>query len=672
VSDGAAARRAAWIASGVLLVIYAATMAPDVTFWDAGEFIAASRTLGIPHPPGTPLFIVLLHAWASVVSLVLPWAASTNLFSAAATAGAGGLAAYWVTKSTDDVWAGVSAAIVAGCMTSVWQNATETEVYSVALLLSASAIVAADRAGRSGEHRWVVAAAYLLALSVPLHLSALVAAPVVIYLAARRPGGAAQDTTDWSVALAVTGAALCAAAAGRVSIVLGVIGAGCIVGAAFVRPTRVTPRGVSRRALLQSLQILAAVAVAFTALAFLIIRARHDPLVNQANPTSLSQLGYVISRRQYDLAPLWPRRAPLWAQAANWFEYADWQTALSLAPTVIPSVWRVLATVICALIAIAGARWHFRHDNRSARAMLLLFVCGSVGVAAYLNLRPSPSFGWGVLPAGIMREARERDYFFVLSFWAWGLWAGIGAVRLARRFRWSPLLGVAVALVPVALNWSAVNRRAEPEASEPRELAAALLEAAPARAVLFVAGDNDSYPVWYAQDVLGIRRDVTTVTTPLLAASWYVAEFQRRWALGPGAPMPVTATPVDRYAAALEIARAARAQGRPVAASLTLPRDERAALGSRWRITGLVAVSGGAPGLDQSARRLASQRLALDSAGTARWADQIAEWRRNRVIRASLDPVHQYFSDVLECPRRMLDSGRFSGARASLDSICNF
>ena len=62
-----------------MLVVYIATLAPGVTFWDAGEFIAAAHSLGIPHPPGTPLFVVLLNAWARAFAF-LPFAIATNLF----------------------------------------------------------------------------------------------------------------------------------------------------------------------------------------------------------------------------------------------------------------------------------------------------------------------------------------------------------------------------------------------------------------------------------------------------------------------------------------------------------------------------------------------------------------------------------------------------------------
>src|SRR6185503_12873851 len=138
------------------------------------------------------------------------------------------------------------------------------------------------------------------------------------------------------------------------------------------------------------------------------------------------------------------------------------------------------------------------------------------------------SFAWTFVPDDDLHEARERDYFFVLGFWAWGLWAGMGAIVVASRLRLPTAVGVAAAALPVVLNWTSVNRRTEPEASLPREVASALLERLPERAVLFVAGDNDTYPLWYAQQVERQRRDVTVVTMPLLNAPWYVAELARR------------------------------------------------------------------------------------------------------------------------------------------------
>jgi hypothetical protein len=112
------------------------------------------------------------------------------------------------------------------------------------------------------------------------------------------------------------------------------------------------------------------------------------------------------------------------------------------------------------------------------------------------------------------------------------MWAGAGAVRLFARInpRWS-IAGIAVAVLPALLNLPATNRRAGLDSVAPRDSALRILRPAPKNAVIFAYGDNDTYPVWYAQQVEGIRKDVTPVTIPLLGARWYRAEIARRYGL---------------------------------------------------------------------------------------------------------------------------------------------
>ena len=280
-------RRAAWLGGAVLLAVYAATLAPGVTFWDAGEFIAAAHALGIPHPPGTPLFVVALNAWAKLWS-VLPFATATNSLSAVSTAAAGALTALVLARNTGVPVAALAAALTAGAMSSVWMNATETEVYAASLFLSLASIASADMTGRTGDRRWLVLTAYLVALSVPVHLSALVAAPVAILLATDRVG----DAPDWVGGVTLLGVAVLVAGIGRVSPPLAICGTLVVLAAVAIGP--MLHRDVEWRAPVAAAVV---VVVACTALVYLLVRAARDPAINQGNPRTLHQLAYVVSRR---------------------------------------------------------------------------------------------------------------------------------------------------------------------------------------------------------------------------------------------------------------------------------------------------------------------------------------------------------------------------------------
>lgn len=661
------------LAALTLFAVYAVTAAPSVTFWDAGEFIAAAKTLGIPHPPGTPLYVLLLTAWSRLLRW-MPTALATNLFSAACTAIACGVGAFLIARWTGRPVLGLAAAICAGSMSTVWLNATETEVYAATLALAVVTLAVADRAGRTGDRRWLIATAYLTVLAVPLHMSALVAGPAIIYAAAADGSGALR----WSNALLAGGAWLLAMGVGTVSVLPTVAGvAAAVAGAALGAERSAWSRGRRawiRRTATTALTVVGVAAVASTALLFLLARAQHDPVVNQGNPATLAALGDVVARRQYDVAPLWPRRAPFWLQAANIFEHADWQVALSLGPTVIPTPLRIATTIVYAILGVVGSLAHRRRDARSWRTILIMLIAGSIGVVIYLNLRAGPSFGWGILPDDATREARERDYFFVTGFWAWGLWAGYGAVIAAERFRLPSPVGVAIAALPIALNWRAVDRGRWPEAELPRLLAVWLLDASPPGSVLFVGGDNDTYPLWYAQAVLGLRRDVTVITTPLLPADWYRSELWRRHRLH---SEPDVSGWQGRTQASGEIARRARVLGRPVAVAITVPGDERRSIGRAWELRGPVFVQLAEPHRGDGASRARPDTaiLRVDTAATAGWASRYDDWRAGRAAPPSVDPTSQLVLDVLSCPAWMI--GRRDSPPAvrpgsrSLASLCN-
>ncbi|MGH7636310.1 MAG: protein O-mannosyl-transferase family [Gemmatimonadaceae bacterium] len=630
----------------VLLLVYAFTLAPGVTFWDAGEFIAAAHSLGIPHPPGTPLYVLLVNVWCKVF-FFLPYAVASNLFSAAATALAAFLSARLVLRARGTAPMAFAAAVTAGAMSTAWVSATETEVYAASLALGLLMIWAGERAGSSDDathaRRWTWLTAYLIALAVPLHLSALVAAPAAIALASYVP----PRTIRWGRAILLAGAVLLSMGVGRMSLTFTVAGALVMLLAHLRSSGSVWSRsGFGVTALLLC-------AAGVSALAFLYVRAQFDPVINQGDPSTWRAFTDMVARRQYDVAPIWPRKAPWWVQFGNLGQYADWQTALSLGPTVMPSIARSLLTAIFLAFGFYGALTQWRRDRRGFAGTLVLFVCGTIAVLIYLNLHPGPSIGWGILPDTHPHEARERDYFYVFGFWAWGMWAGLGAVALVQRFRRPAWAGVLVACLPIALNWRAVTRRSDPESRLPLALARAFLESTPRNGVLFVAGDNDSYPLWYAQEVKDMRPDVAIITVPLLPTQWYRAQIAGRFGL-------LDSSEVRRYPGkwqvAATIADGASERGRPIAAAMTLSSRDRTSLrAGTWSPSGLVYVPDDPPDTTRARE--------LDA-----WIEQELGQRQPR---AAIDPVNSYFRRMLNCPRSMSDSTILSDS-TRLDSVCNY
>src|SRR5687768_8353932 len=114
------------------------------------------KTLGIPHPPGTPLYILIGNVWAKLFAPLLGFAYSVNLLSAVCTAAACGVFAHLMLRWTGDSVASGAGALLAGLMSSVWLNANETEVYAPALLVSALLLLVADNARVSGAGKWIV------------------------------------------------------------------------------------------------------------------------------------------------------------------------------------------------------------------------------------------------------------------------------------------------------------------------------------------------------------------------------------------------------------------------------------------------------------------------------------------------------------------------------------
>src|SRR5437660_3591795 len=494
---------AGFVAAGAL-VLYVLTLAPTTQFWDASEYIAAAHALGSPHPPGNPFFIILAHVWG-LLPLASDYARRINLLAASTSAVT---AATWFLIG--ERWlrpivapgrprrVAATAGTLVGCTTfTVWnQSVVNEKVYTLSMLTIALVLWLtvrwADQPAGTRRDRDLVLIVYLLALSATNHLMGLLVAPaVLVYVLATDP-----------------------------------------------------------RVLLRPRFLIAALLVAVVGMSvnlFIPIRAHLDPYLNQGEATTWPALKAVLAREQFGKPsvfdnPMYPpgpdnpgHTLVLYGQQLlNYVQYFTWQFGRDL----LPGMGRGL-TVLFGALGLLGARRHWRADRRAAVAMTTLILTLTVALVFYLN------FKWGYSQAfsgtGLEHEVRERDYFFIASFAAWGVWVGMGIATLmewidealaaraatpAPARLWAPsALVLLLALVPLAGNRLTAPRNGETLA---RDYAHDVLQSVDPYALVVTAGDNDTFPLWYAQEVDGVRKDVSVLVLSLANTGWYVRQLQRR------------------------------------------------------------------------------------------------------------------------------------------------
>jgi hypothetical protein len=291
------------------------------------------------------------------------------------------------------------------------------------------------------------------------------------------------------------------------------------------------------------------------------IRSAQQPVINEGEPTCETISGAAIavytqgnagcralalnlSRDQYLKPPMTvdPRTAAaldpdprggwlLGHQFLNYFQYFDWQWARGLGASPIPGGPRLPFTLVFLGLGIWGLAVSLRSRAGHLTYLGVLALSLTVGLVLYLNFKPGYSLAPETVPAA-MREVRERDYFFVGSFHFWGFLAGMGLVAA---WRWaaggglqskglalaSPIL--ALAFVPLVFNWGWADRSGDYSA---RDWAYNMLQSVEPYGILFTNGDNDTFPLWYIQEVEGIRQDVTVIVGQYLYTEWYPRQLR--------------------------------------------------------------------------------------------------------------------------------------------------
>ncbi len=563
--------RAALVVSLVVLLGYLVSLAPSVTFWDAGEFIAAMKILGIPHPPGTPLFVMMGHIWGTIFPIG-EFAFRTNLLSALfSSAGAG----CWFLvlqesagryleemeprgRAVLQTLAGAGGALIASFGFTQWLNSNETEVYAVATFTIAAVcwLLLRWRAARGTERapRYLLLVGFFLGIAIGNHLLGLLAGPaaVAFVVAELRLHPAAgpelrRRERGYAACLAGLWALLTGIGLGNVPLI--VVGGLASLTALFL----VGAEGE----LLFGLLLLGVALIGVTPYLYLYLRSAQHPMLNEAGPETWKALTAVIRREQYEARTPWddptvhhgianPGRSLtiIGLQLVNYLQYFDWQFAKAV-PGSIGIPIRSLFTVLFFGLGLRGMYAQWNSDRTGGWLLGTLWLTTGFGLLIYMNFKPGFSLGYDQFPDIDQHEVRERDYFFVVSFVVWGLWAALGLLTLVRewgRRLWGvrnaeprprprirqllPLSLFLVALLPFALNFREADRQHGPDARLPGDFAYDLLNSVPPYGILFTYGDNDTFPLWWAQEVEGIRKDVTVVCLALAETDWYMRQLR--------------------------------------------------------------------------------------------------------------------------------------------------
>jgi Protein of unknown function (DUF2723) len=187
------------------------------------------------------------------------------------------------------------------------------------------------------------------------------------------------------------------------------------------------------------------------------------------------------------------------------------------------------------ILGLIGLFYQYNKNRRDFMINMLLFFFTGMAIVIYLN------------QAG--QQPRERDYAYVGSFYAFAIWIGLGVLwvkEMFEKFMKAPIAnyvsaGLCLLAVPVLMGNQEWDDHDRSKKTLARDLAKDYLESCPPNAMLFSFGDNDTYPLWYAQEVEGIRTDVRVVVNSLLGTDWYMNEL--RYKINKSAPFDVIFTP---------------------------------------------------------------------------------------------------------------------------------
>jgi hypothetical protein len=554
--------------------VYIKTLAVTVPFWDSGEFIAVAYILGIPHPPGTPFYVLLarlatLFPWFSVAQRVNGLSAVVSSVAVMFAylcglkiirlAQAGGRRAGPDEPPPADDWIAHLGAVIGALMLAYsdafWENSIEAEVYSMASMAQSMCLWLGLRWWEEHERRPtagpLLLCVYVMWLCVGLHLSvAIMGGPLLVLVA----------LVDWRVALVflmpfissmfvtkglefIAGIMLVfgvitfavyawqrklngwVVAGSTVAAIVGMVPAftdadftattALIAAAGIIVPVLFLARR-AREGRILALAIVLMV-IGYSTHLYLPIRANLHPAVNEGAPSDWSAMRDLLERKQYGQTSMFQRRAPISVQLNKEF-WRYFRRQWPLAHT--PRLW---GTMLPLLLGLVGGGWLARRDRTSFLYTGTFLGLCTAGLIVYLNFTD--------------HEVRERDYFFQPGFHAYSMWIGMGvafAITWVRdsfasaRSRTLAAAGTAalLSLQPILVCRNLWFTHDESNNWIAHDYAYNMLKPLDPNSYVYTNGDNDTFPLWYMQEVEHLRKDVRVVNLSLLNTDWYIKQLR--------------------------------------------------------------------------------------------------------------------------------------------------
>ncbi|MCD4817657.1 MAG: DUF2723 domain-containing protein [Candidatus Cloacimonetes bacterium] len=555
------------------LLVYYLTVAKSLSFWDAGEYITCSSIFGVPHPPGNPFYIILGRFFA-ILGGTLSHAFLINFLSGILSSFAMMFTYLFTVKfmtmwiSEKDVFyaylGGFIAAFYTAFSFTFWNNAIEAEVYS-GLAFTLNLIVWltmlwVEKSRNFSHQNLLLLVIYIFFLGFGIHQTSLQIAPAVLFIAVYPYISKyyRESKTNFWIKFGTYFGGL---------IILYLIGQ--IMGKAIYLPD--LPKYLFSIGIISLLVyhlknkvsyrtwyiafflIFIAVSTHF----FLLVRSEFRPFINEGHPSTLQMFKDYVLRTQYGPTSMFDRRATFFYQMWNQFlTYSSWQffhvSTIASWFKAPENIIRLLANLFILLLGLQGIFYHYKKNKHSFAYFFAFFFMASIAMVFIMNLSDT--------------EVRERDYFYVTAYNFWTFWLAVGSISIIMSLRKIKESSIYL-MIPLTLLFPALNLVSQYFIHDRSHDLIALdygqnmLNSLEENAIIFTNGDNDTFPLWYAQAVfdpnikeniypandvyptqrtkelmhkvkikrknlLGIRKEVTVIPKSLLNATWYIKQLK--------------------------------------------------------------------------------------------------------------------------------------------------